>query len=56
MYLVLGVEVELVAVGVAESLFAGVVQGLDRFCTVTLVPKSANLVICAFALKPVTTD
>ena len=57
MYLVLVVEVELVAVVVvAESLFAGVVQGLDRFSTVTLVPKSANLIVCAFAQEPVPTD
>ena len=45
------------AVGVvAESLLAGVVQGLDRFCTVTLVPKSANLIVCASAQEPVPTD
>ena len=44
---------------VVEYLLAGVVavQGLERFSTVvTLMPKSANLVICAFALEPVTTD
>ena len=36
---------------VAEALLAGVVgvQRLKRFCTVTLMPKTADLIVCASA-------
>ena len=59
MHLVLVVDVDLVAAAaVAKALLVGVVggQGIKRFSTVNLMPKTANLVVCALAQEPVTTD
>ena len=59
MHLVLVVDVDLVAAAaVAEALLAGVVggQGLKRFSTVNLMPKPANLVVCAPVHQPVPAD
>ena len=59
MHLVLVVDVDLVAAAaVAEALLSGVVGGqvLKRFSTVNLMPKTANLIVCASAQEPVPAD
>ena len=59
MHLVLVVDVDLVAAAaVAEALLVGVVggQGIKRFSTVNLMPKPANLVLCAPVHQPVPAD
>ena len=59
MHLVLVVDVDLVAAAaVAKALLCGVVVGqvLKIFSTVNLMPKPANLVVCAPVHQPVPAD